>query len=57
MDYSIHCDDAYAELFTLREVLSAATIEIQSARSEEGVLTISTDQDIPEELISELGLS
>lgn len=57
MDYSIHCDDAYAELFTLREVLSAATIEIQSARSEEGVLTISTDQDIPGELISELGLS
>ena len=57
MDYWIQCDDAYTELFTLREALISATIEIQSARSEEGILTISTDQDIPEELISELGLS
>ena len=57
MDYWKECADAYAELTTIRAALSGAGIEVLAARAEENILTISTDQDIPGELISELGLS
>lgn len=57
MDYWKECADAYAELTTIRESLAGSGIEVLSARSEEGVLTVSTDNDIPEELISALGLN
>lgn len=57
MNYAKPCADAYAELEAIRAALSSAGVEVIAARSEEGILTISTDQDIPGELISELGLS
>lgn len=57
MNYAKPCADACTELEAIRAAVAVAGIEVVAARSEEGVLTISTDQDIPGELASELGLS
>lgn len=49
--------DAYADFITIREVLEASGIEVLSGEAGDGLLTITTELDVPDVLLAELGLT
>lgn len=56
MTYSKATEDAYTDFVDIRAQLEAVGIEVLSGEAADGLLTITTDLQIPAELQAALGL-